>query len=442
MSKSMRTIAALISAFPKPQTKQKRQTFSMSRLNPAGFPEISEHQSSTIALRTALRTIPAIGLMRKNAFSSRDHCILRSALFITLGQAGELKIKNKDWRERRKAIYNRFDLHRAIVDHDSEKLNDIDGAAFRYEYNVIGHSITRAWNHMFLSTSNDPRPFNNTYDVILNARRLLVYECPKAERVKGHLSDSSTDEKLQRRTILQLAISESKSLASGMDVKSLFCKPLWPEGVPEVVRLSWINLKSNLGVDDPIGVFWQRWYQSILDGRPISWEAQGAISELPEAVWKEKKGTRLNGTVEELLDKAMLADDLKRLRVEFDEILARSFGKTQFHNNPPREDRIFPKDYVAAKIQELAKLCALGEAELRKHKVDYSILRELRARLIEFLTWLKKYSAKSADTFVQSGVKVVGAGSATALAAELSVQGGARRVAELILEFLEKYSAF
>ena len=63
-------------------------------------------------------------------------------------------------------------------------------------------------------------------------------------------------------------------------------KPIWPGGQQPASLVSATDKMPDIFAGGPEWDFWQRWYQSFLDGEPLDWGLQQKIALLPEADWR------------------------------------------------------------------------------------------------------------------------------------------------------------
>lgn len=83
-------------------------------------------------------------------------------------------------------------------------------------------------------------------------------------------------------------------------------RPLWPGGAIPDGLVAATDKLPDVFDSGPEWDFWQRWYQSFLDGAPLDWGLQQKIALLPEADWRGG-AEHIAGKIAEL--EAALASD-------------------------------------------------------------------------------------------------------------------------------------
>jgi hypothetical protein len=84
------------------------------------------------------------------------------------------------------------------------------------------------------------------------------------------------------------AISRDADILTSLDEPRLtFHRGLWePAQMPEWLMGGYANLTASWAVDPATWAFWARWYQGMLDGKPLDWELQRAVALIEDEVWQ------------------------------------------------------------------------------------------------------------------------------------------------------------
>lgn len=93
-----------------------------------------------------------------------------------------------------------------------------------------------------------------------------------------------------RSSAYAVAGSDMARLASN-DQEGLFGRPLWHGGeMPEGLRVGYGRMEAFWRSKGDSWGFWERWYEGMLEGRPMPWELQEAVALIPDDIWDEGPG--------------------------------------------------------------------------------------------------------------------------------------------------------
>ncbi len=79
---------------------------------------------------------------------------------------------------------------------------------------------------------------------------------------------------------------DATQVENGVALRDLFAEPLWPAGLPEGVAQAEDTLRARFADAPRIWGFWAEWYDSMVSGRPMDWSLQEAVALIPDEIWE------------------------------------------------------------------------------------------------------------------------------------------------------------
>lgn len=159
-----------------------------------------------------------------------------------------------------------------------------------------------------------------------------------------------------------------------------------------------IHSKIEKLLKDETTNFWIEWFQSIIDGKPLSWSLQHDISALPDRVWKGPPKV-LGMKIDEIRARFELEQEIAKLKEENARLAAKSRFEIGANGGPELDDE------AGRVVQEIiwAPIDAL-DAETKKDEPDKSVIWGAIERLQAGLKWLGSAAGAAA---VGNGVNAI-----------------------------------
>lgn len=200
----------------------------------------------------------------------------------------------------------------------------------------------------------------------------------------------------------------------------LLSLPLWPEEVSSEIANAWSVGRSGMQAN-PGYSFWIRWYEAILEGRPLTgtwqshWQLMQDIALIAPEDW-DKGLEHVAGVIDLISQKHALQREVARTKraLENETFNAETLGKHR--DNLP--DDLPPARVVQyrAQLREVLQELEAVEAALEPPVPDVEVLEEATGRLRAAWAKIKRYP-------LAAGFVVLMGAAATGAAGQLGVRG-------------------
>jgi hypothetical protein len=202
--------------------------------------------------------------------------------------------------------------------------------------------------------------------------------------------------------------------------QDVFRRPLWPSTATRTADDLWRHdqFAAFLRSDHSRWAFWYRWYEGMLDGRPLDWELQYEITLIPDEDW-EKGCNHIARLIQEVEARFALKARIRELENELVQASRDRFGLGG--NNPPEGIEDAPsvaKEFtiIWAPLQDL-------KLEAEKVQPDRTIVRRAAEGLRDTLEACGLWSARKLDAAATAAVIAAGTALGTAFAAWMAGHG-------------------
>lgn len=192
--------------------------------------------------------------------------------------------------------------------------------------------------------------------------------------------------------------ADSLALEQGIDLRTL---PLWPAGMSADMVEAWTKGRAWME-DAPGHAFWIRWYEAILEGKPLTqdwdshWQLMQDIALIPNEDWgegKEQDAIRVAGLIDLITQKHALQQEVARAKRALENEVFNAMTLGQHRDNLP--DDMPPSRIVEYRtaLKELQIELDAVEETLQPPVPDAEVLEQATGRLRAVWEKIKKYPA-------------------------------------------------
>ena len=187
----------------------------------------------------------------------------------------------------------------------------------------------------------------------------------------------------------------------------IFGVGIWAGGTPFVLSLGGWGRFTMHSDQHPEWAFWREWYQGFLDGKPLNWELQKEIAEIPGADW-ELGPKRIAGLIEGIKWKIVLEHRIRELE---DKPIISSRSRLGIGgNNPPEtlEHAVQVSKELLVIWEPLIDLKTAAASERPDKSIIHNAIEALGKALKTGLKWWASKTDLAVDTTIKWGIPAAG----------------------------------